>query len=112
MTALLPRRADTDPRGPARPRHAAIRPRSRSRGPRIVIVGAMTALTTTLTGAAIGAHLAHQRGGGERLLLGWPGMQYVIYAVWMVPLLELAMLAAGRCTTGTIRPPRRASSAA
>jgi hypothetical protein len=96
MTALLPQPADTHPRGPARPRHAAIRPRPRSRGPRIVIVGAMTALTITLTGAAIGAHLAHQRGGGERLLLGWPGMQYVIYAVWMVPLLELAMLAAGQ----------------
>jgi len=96
MTALLPQPADTQPRSPARPRHAATRSLHRTRVKRTVIVAAMTALTIAVTGAAIGAHLAGQPGRGERLLLGWPGMQYVIYAVWMVPLFELAMLAAGQ----------------
>jgi len=35
-------------------------------------------------------------GGSLRLLMGWPGIQYVIYAVWMVPLAELGLLALGQ----------------
>jgi hypothetical protein len=49
-----------------------------------------------VVGAMLGAHVVHQDGGRVRILPGWPGIQYVVYAVWMVPLIELGMLAAGQ----------------
>ncbi len=45
---------------------------------------------------AIGARIVSRAGDGTRLELGWPGMQYLIYVVWLVPLVELALLAAGQ----------------
>lgn len=46
-------------------------------------------------GMALGVHLVHAK-SGNRVVLGWPGMQYLIYAAWLVPLAELGMLAAGQ----------------
>ena len=45
---------------------------------------------------ALGIHAVHGRAGGVRIVAGWPGMRYLIYAVWLVPLGELALLAAGQ----------------
>ena len=47
-------------------------------------------------GLALGVHLTRAASGGTGIALGWPGMQYLIYAVWLVPLLELGMLTAGQ----------------
>ena len=35
---------------------------------------------------ALGVHMTGEDGGGIRIALGWPGIQYLIYAVWLVPL--------------------------
>lgn len=62
---------------------------------RLMVAGA-SVFGVAAVGAAIGIHVAHARNGGIRVTVGWPGMQYLIYAAWLVPLGELAMLAAGQ----------------
>jgi Glycosyl transferase family group 2 len=47
-------------------------------------------------GAAIGIHAVHGQDGSFRVTAGWPGMRYLIYVVWLVPLGELALLTAGQ----------------
>jgi putative flippase GtrA len=47
-------------------------------------------------GLALGAHMTYTASGRVELALGWPGIQYLVYAVWLVPLLELAMLTLGQ----------------
>jgi putative flippase GtrA len=49
-----------------------------------------------MMGLALGAHMTYTDSGGARVVLGWPGMRYLIYAVWLVPLLELGMLTTGQ----------------
>jgi hypothetical protein len=44
----------------------------------------------------LGAHVVRLRTGGMRLAFGWPGMRYLIYAVWLVPAGELIMLGLGQ----------------
>lgn len=46
-------------------------------------------------GLALGAHMTYTDSGAQ-VALGWPGMRYLIYAVWLVPLLELGMLTVGQ----------------
>ena len=60
------------------------------------MVACTALLGTAAVGAAIGLHLVHARAGGIRVTVGWPGMQYLIYAAWLVPLGELALLIAGQ----------------
>jgi hypothetical protein len=47
-------------------------------------------------GLVLGVHAVRLPDGEIRVLVGWPGMRYVIYAVWMVPLFELALLVLGQ----------------
>jgi Glycosyl transferase family group 2 len=59
----------------------------------LVILAAVLLLATLAL--AVGTHIAHLNDGGTRLAFGWPGMRYLVYAVWMVPLAELTMLVIG-----------------
>lgn len=68
----------------------------RSRWWHRLMVACTALLGTAAVGAAIGLHLVHARAGGIRVTVGWPGMQYLIYAAWLVPLGELALLIAGQ----------------
>jgi hypothetical protein len=74
------------------PRHSPWPRRWRHR----VLVGGGIAAGLLLMGLALGVHGVHLEDGGVRVAVGWPGMQYLIYAVWLVPLVELAMLTAGQ----------------
>ncbi len=56
---------------------------------------AVLALAGVLAWLALGARIVSQP-GGLRLELGWPGMQYLVYAAWLVPLIELLLLAVGQ----------------
>lgn len=68
----------------------------RSRWWHRLIVAFAVVLGVAAVGAAIGIHVAHGPAGGIRVAVGWPGMQYLVYAAWLVPLGELAMLIAGQ----------------
>jgi hypothetical protein len=78
--------AETTPAPSARPH--------RARHLLFVLVGAVVLIAALAL--ALGAHFVHVKNGGVRLVFGWPGMRYVIYAVWMVPLAELMLLAFGQ----------------
>jgi hypothetical protein len=59
----------------------------------LIISGLLAAIV--LIGLALGAHFDYGRSGGSDIRFGWPGMRYVIYAAWLVPLAELALLIVG-----------------
>jgi len=61
----------------------------------LVLVAFAAALAVGLFAVAVGAHLQHTRNGSVRLLFGWPGMRYLVYGVWLVPLFELVLLTVG-----------------
>jgi hypothetical protein len=65
------------------------------RAKHLLLVGCATGASVALLALAVGAHVVRARDGGVRLLFGWPGMRFVIYGVWMVPLAELVLLAVG-----------------
>jgi len=78
-----------EPRG----RHAARRaPRWRHR----LLVTVAVVLSLTATGLAIGIHTVHGRDSDISVTAGWPGIQYLIYVVWLVPLGELMLLIVGQ----------------
>jgi hypothetical protein len=62
---------------------------------RLMVAGAAV-LCVTAVDAAIGIHVARVRVGGIRFTVAWPCMRYLVYAAWLVPLGELAMLTAGQ----------------
>ncbi|HBW21674.1 MAG TPA: hypothetical protein DEH11_23010 [Actinobacteria bacterium] len=85
----------------ARPATSALRaadtpalPRARWRHG--LLVACSVILGLVVIDVALGIHAVHGRAGGVRIVAGWPGMRYLIYAVWLVPLGELALLAAGQ----------------
>jgi hypothetical protein len=45
---------------------------------------------------ALDLHFVTAPNGGVLARVGWPGMRYLIYAVWMIPLVELALLCLGQ----------------
>jgi hypothetical protein len=59
-----------------------------------VLVGAL--LLAAIVALGLGAHVTHAPAGGPRIAFGWPGMRYLIYAVWMVPVVELVLLFVGQ----------------
>lgn len=63
---------------------------------RITVVAGMLACSVVVVALILGVHTATRPNGSVHVLLGWPGMRYVIYVVWMVPLLELGLLASGQ----------------
>jgi Glycosyl transferase family group 2 len=84
------------PAGPPFPGQAAAAARPARPVRRVAVAITMTIVIVALTGLMVGIRLARQPDGGARFVLGWPGMQYVVYAAWMMPLAELALLAAGQ----------------
>lgn len=80
------------PTSRARHRRARRRPRLRT-----AVLAVLTAFAAALAfKLAFDVRAARMPDGSLELLMGWPGIQYVIYAVWMVPLAELTLLAAGQ----------------
>ena len=61
-----------------------------------LLVSCAVAVAVLVIGLAVGVHAVRGATGGIRIAVGWPGMRYLIYAVWMVPLGELALLVAGQ----------------
>jgi hypothetical protein len=53
-------------------------------------------LLITVVALGLGVHVVNLRTGGARLAFGWPGMRFLIYAVWMVPVAELLLLVLGQ----------------
>jgi putative flippase GtrA len=86
--------ARSDPSGSSRPRVA--RPLWKVRCRHWFLVFCSVVAGLLVMGLVLGAHMTYADGGGARVVLGWPGMRYLIYAVWLVPLLELAMLTTGQ----------------
>jgi hypothetical protein len=68
----------------------------RSRWWHRLTVACAAVLSVVAVGAAVGIHVVHARAGGTRVTVGWPGIQYLVYVAWLVPLGELAMLIAGQ----------------
>jgi hypothetical protein len=86
---------------PTRSRPAASPPGQRLRRPagpgrRILRAAGAVTLIILATGLAIGVHTQRLPGGRSTLAAGWPGLRFLIYAAWLLPLAELAMLAAGQ----------------
>lgn len=77
----------------ARPRSARSLWRVRWRHGFLVLCSVVAGLL--VMGLAVGAHMTYAEKSAE-VGLGWPGMRYLIYAAWLVPLLELGMLTAGQ----------------
>lgn len=61
-----------------------------------LLVGCAVAVAVLVMGLALGIRVASAESGGARVVVGWPGIQYVVYVVWLVPLAELSMLTAGQ----------------
>ena len=61
-----------------------------------ILVGCAAILTLLAICLAIGIHLEQARSGGAVLSMGWPGIRYIIYAAWLVPLGELTLLIVGQ----------------
>lgn len=78
-----------------RNRASQTRARRRSRAWRIVLTPIVVALVIALLAVAVNVHAVRMPNGTMRVLVGWPGIRYLIYAVWMVPIIELALLAVG-----------------
>ena len=62
----------------------------------LLLVIAAAVLLLAVLALAVGTHVAHLSDGRVRVAFGWPGMRYLVYAVWMVPLAELTMLVIGQ----------------
>ena len=89
------------PAAPAPPATSALRPAAtpallRARWRHGLLVACTIILGLVVIGLALGIHAVHGRAGGVRIVAGWPGMRYLIYAAWLVPLGELALLTAGQ----------------
>lgn len=61
-----------------------------------LLVGCAVAVAVLVMSLALGIHVARAESGGVSVVVGWPGIQYVVYVVWLVPLAELSMLTAGQ----------------
>jgi hypothetical protein len=59
-----------------------------------VLVGGL--LLAGIVALGLGTHVTHTPAGDLRVAFGWPGMRYLIYAVWLVPVAELVLLLAGQ----------------
>jgi putative flippase GtrA len=75
------------------PRSAGSLARARWRHSLLVLCSVVAGLL--VMGLALGAHMTYADNSAE-VALGWPGMRYLIYAAWLVPLVELGMLMAGQ----------------
>lgn len=93
------------------PRITAGGPRPGRRAPRsataawgyVVLAVVFVPVTVTALCLALGAQVIHGHGRPTRVLVGWPWMHYLgalprgaIYAVWLVPIADWALLAAGQ----------------
>lgn len=74
------------------------RPKSRllARAKHLLLVFAGAVVLIAVIALGLGAHAVHLRTGAVRLAVGWPGMRFLIYAVWMVPVAELLFLLLGQ----------------
>jgi Glycosyl transferase family group 2 len=89
------RQADDHQPDPVR---ALPRPKSRllARAKHLLLVSAGAVVLIAVVALALGVHVAHLSTGSTRLAFGWPGMRFLIYAVWMVPVAELILLVLGQ----------------
>ena len=70
------------------------KPLARAKHLLLVLAGAVVLIAVIALG--LGAHPVHLRTGAMRLAIGWPGMRFLIYAVWLVPVAELLFLLLGQ----------------
>jgi hypothetical protein len=82
--------------GVARSAAVAAPSRASGRWRHRLLVALAVVLSLVATGIAIGIHVVHTRGGTIRVTAGWPGIKYLIYVVWLVPLGELTLLILGQ----------------
>src|SRR5215469_10365050 len=86
---------------PTRPRSSregpAARPRrTRGRVRHLLLVTSASLVVAVVFGLALDIDIVRQSDGGMLVVAGWPGMRYLIYGVWMVPLAELGLLGLGQ----------------
>jgi hypothetical protein len=70
------------------------RPLARAKHLLAVLLGAL--LLIAIVALGLGTHVVRAPTGAMRLAFGWPGMRFLIYAVWMVPGAELLLLVIGQ----------------